>query len=150
MLQAISQTDYLRAFTGPEHAMATVQDEVSATFRQFVAAQNARDATALTPLLRAGPEFVWVTTSGEMVWGRDAALARFRTNWQSQWHLAPDFDALRVVGVAPDVAMLHVPVMATFAPHGQPAKPNAVKWSGVFARGEGGWTVAAILLATVA
>jgi ketosteroid isomerase-like protein len=149
MLQAIGQTDYLRAFTGPDHAMATVQDEVSATFRQFVAAQNARDATALTPLLRAGPTFVWVTTSGETVWGRDAALARFRTNWQSQWHLAPDFDALRVVEVAPDVALLHVPVMATFAPHGQPVTPNAVKWNGIFARDEGGWTVAAILLATV-
>jgi len=149
MLQAIGQTDYLRAFTGPDHAMATVQDEVSATFRQFVAAQNARDGAALTPLLRARPDFVWVTTSGETVWGQDAALARFRTNWQSQWHLAPDFDALRVVEVAPDVALLHVPVMATFAPHGQPVTPNAVKWNGIFARDEGGWTVAAILLATV-
>jgi hypothetical protein len=149
MLQAISQTDYLRARIGKEHAMATVQDEVSATFRQFVAAQNARDETALTPLLRAGPEFFWVTTTAVTVWGRDAAMARFRTNWQGQWHLAPDFDALRVVEVAPDVAMLHVPVMAVFAPHGQPVTPNAVKWSGVFARDEGGWTVAAILLATV-
>lgn len=149
MLQAIGQTDYLRAFTGPDHAMATIQDEVSATFRHFVAAQNARDATALTPLLRAGPDFVWVTTSGETVWGQDVALARFRTNWQSQWHLAPDFDALRVVEVAPDAALLHVPVMAIFAPHGQPATPRLVKWSGVFGREAGRWTIAAILLATV-
>ena len=148
-MQAISQTDYLRAFVGTEYAMATVQDEVSATFRQFVAAQNARDEAALTPLLRAGPEFLWVTTTAVTVWGRDAAVARFRTNWQGQWHLAPDYDALRVVEVAPDVALLHVPVMATFAPHGQPVTPNAVRWNGIFARGEGGWTVAAILLATV-
>jgi ketosteroid isomerase-like protein len=148
-LQAISQTDYLRAFVGTEYAMATVQDEVSATFRQFVAAQNARDEAALTPLLRAGPEFLWVTTTAVTVWGRDAAVARFRTNWQGQWHLAPDYDALRVVEVAPDVALLHVPVMATFAPHGQPVTPNAVRWNGIFARGDGGWTVAAILLATV-
>jgi hypothetical protein len=148
-LRAISQTDYPRAFIGTEYAMATVQDEVSATFRQFVAAQNAHDETALTPLLRAGPEFLWVTTTAVTVWGRDAAVARFRTNWQGQWHLAPDFDALRVVEVAPDVALLHVPVMAIFAPHGQPVTPNAVKWSGIFARGEGGWTIAAILLATV-
>ena len=129
--------------------MATVQDEVSATFRQFVAAQNARDEAALTPLLRAGPEFLWVTTTAVTVWGRDAAMARFRTNWQGQWHLAPDYDALRVVEVAPDVALLHVPVMAIFAPHGQPVTPNAVKWNGIFARDEGVWTVAAILLATV-
>ncbi|MFM2148070.1 MAG: hypothetical protein RLZZ187_376 [Pseudomonadota bacterium] len=149
MLDAIGPTDYPRILIETEHAMATVQDEVTATFRQFVAAQNARDATALTPLLRAGPDFVWVTTSGETVWGRDAALARFRTNWQSQWHLAPDFDALRVVEVAPDAALLHVPVMAVFAPHGQPATPRLVQWSGVFAREAGRWTVAAILLATV-
>ena len=148
-MQAISQTDYLRAFVGTEYAMATVQDEVSATFRQFVAAQNARDEAALTPLLRAGPEFLWVTTTAVTVWGRDAAVARFRTNWQGQWHLAPDYDALRVVEVALDVALLHVPVMATFAPHGQPVTPNAVRWNGIFARGDGGWTVAAILLATV-
>jgi hypothetical protein len=133
-LQAISQTDYPRAFIGTEYAMATVQDEVSATFRQFVAAQNARDETALTPLLRAGPEFLWVTTTAMTVWGRDAAMARFRTNWQGQWHLAPDYDALRVAEVAPDVALLHVPVMAIFAPHGQPVTPNAVKWNGIFAR----------------
>jgi hypothetical protein len=148
-LRAISQTDYPRAFIGTEYAMATVQDEVSATFRQFVAAQNARDETALTPLLRAGPEFFWVTTTAVTVWGRDAAVARFRTNWQGQWHLAPDYDALRVIEVAPDVAMLHAPVMAIFAPHGQPVTPNAVKWNGIFARSEGGWTIAAILLATV-
>jgi len=129
--------------------MTMFQDEVAATFRQFVAAQNARDEAALTPLLRAGPEFFWVTTSGGTVWGRDAALARFRTNWQSQWHLAPEFDALRVVEVAPDVALLHVPVMAIFAPHGQQATPRLVQWSGVFAREAGQWTVAAILLATV-
>ena len=149
MLQAISQTDYLRARIGKEHAMATVQDEVSATFRQFVAAQNARDEAALTPLLRAGPEFFWVTTTAVTIWGRDAAMARFRTNWQGQWHLAPDFDALRVVEVAPDVALLHVPVMAIFAPHGQPATPRLVQWSGAFARDAGQWTIAAILLATV-
>ena len=148
-MQAISQTDYAQAIIGTEYAMATVQDEVSATFRQFVAAQNARDETALTPLLRAGPEFLWVTTTAVTVWGRDAAMARFRTNWQGQWHLAPDYDALRVIEVAPDVAMLHVPVMAIFAPHGQPVTPNAVKWNGIFARSEGGWTIAAILLATV-
>lgn len=129
--------------------MTAIQDAVAATFRHFVAAQNARDETALTPLLRAGPEFFWVTTSGGTVWGRDAALARFRTNWQSQWHLAPDFDALRVVEVAPDVALLHVPVMGIFAPYGQPATPRLVMWSGVFAREAGQWTIAAILLATV-
>lgn len=149
MLQAISQTDYPRARIGKEHAMATVQDEVSATFRRFVAAQNARDETALTPLLRAGPEFFWVTTTAVTVWGRDAAVARFRTNWQGQWHLAPEFDALRVVQVAADVAMLHVPVLAIFAPHGQPATPRLVNWSGVFAKDAGQWTIAAILLATV-
>ena len=148
-MQAISQTDYAQTIIGTEYAMATVQDEVAATFRQFVAAQNAHDETALTPLLRAGSEFLWVTTTAVTVWGRDAALARFRTNWQGQWHLAPDYDALRVIEVAPDVAMLHVPVMAIFAPRGQPVTPNAVKWNGIFARSEGGWTIAAILLATV-
>jgi hypothetical protein len=149
MLRALGPLDYASADIAMGSGVAGFQDEVTATFREFVAAQNTRDEAALTPLLRAGPAFVWVTTAGVTVWGRDAALARFRTNWQSQWHLAPDFDALRVVAVAPDAALLHVPVMAVFAPHWQQATPRLVMWSGVFARAAGQWTIAAILLATV-
>jgi hypothetical protein len=129
--------------------MTALEEEASALFRRFVAAQNARDEAALAPLLREGPEFLWVTTTAVTIWGRDAALARFRANWEKQWNLDPDESALRVVEVTPGVALLHVPLRLTFAAHGEPAIPTPIKWSGVFRQIEGRWVIVAILLATV-
>ena len=129
--------------------MAVVEDEVAAVYRRFIDAQNRRDAAALTPLLRNGDDFLWVTTSAVTVWGRDAALDRFRKNWERQWHLDPAWDQLRIVELSPGTALLHVPLRFTFAPLGEPAAPTLIKWSGVFVREANGWVVAAILLATV-
>lgn len=84
-----------------------------------------------------------------MVWGRDAALARFRGNRERQWHLDPDVGRLRVVELSPGTAMLHVPLRFTFAPVGERAEATPIKWSGIFVRGDSGWVIAAILLATV-
>ncbi|MFM7304899.1 MAG: nuclear transport factor 2 family protein [Alphaproteobacteria bacterium] len=129
--------------------MSALKEEVSETFRRFVAAQKGRDEAELAPLLLEGPEFLWVTTSAVTIWGRDAALARFRANWEKQWHLDPDLAALRIVEISPGVALLHVPLRFTFAPHGEQAIPTSIKWSGVFRRVEDRWIIAAILLATV-
>ena len=58
-------------------------------------------------------------------------------------------EGLRVVELAPGMALLHVPLKFTFAPPGQEAQPDLIKWSGIFRRNEDGWRIAAILLATL-
>ena len=124
-------------------------DEVKATFLRFVESQNARDAAAVTNLLWASPDFLWVTTTAVTVWGRDAAMERFARNWRGTWELQPHLEDLRIVELTADLALLHVPLMFTFAPSGQQAQPELIKWSGIFQRSDRGWRIAAILLATV-
>lgn len=123
---------------------------VTATYRAFVSAQNGRNAAALTPLLLEGEDFLWVTTTGHTIRGRDAAMERFASNWRGTWSLVPEFDAVTVIDVAPEVALLHVPVHFTFAPPGEVAQEVTIKWSGLFRNADGGWRVAAILLTPVA
>ncbi|MBM3586859.1 MAG: hypothetical protein FJX33_03415 [Alphaproteobacteria bacterium] len=129
--------------------MNALQEDVSEMFRRFVVAQNGRSEAELAPLLLEGPEFLWVTTLAVTIWGHNAALARFRANWEEQWHLDPDLAALRIVEISPGTALLHVPLRFTFAPHGEKVIPTSIEWNGVFRRVEDRWIIAAILLATV-
>ena len=123
---------------------------VTATYRAFISAQNGRNAAALAPLLLEGNDFLWVTTTGVTIRGREAALERFAENWRGTWSLVPDFDAVTVIEMVPEVALLHVPVHFTFAPPGEEAQEVEIKCSGLFRKVGGGWRVAAILLAAVA
>ena len=115
----------------------------------FVAAQNARDEAGVTALLRDSPDFLWVTTTANTVWGRDVAMKRFLLNWKGAWKLEPQLNELRVVEIAPGVAVLHTPLVFTFAPPGKEAIPELIKWSGVFIQSDKGWRIASILLAKV-
>jgi ketosteroid isomerase-like protein len=131
----------------PETGRAS--DEVKATFLRFVESQNARDAVTVANLLWDSPDFLWVTTTAVTVWGRDAAMERFTRNWRGTWELQPRLEELRIVELTADLALLHVPLMFTFAPSGQQAQPELIKWSGIFRCSERGWCIATILLATV-
>ena len=126
-----------------------VSDEVKATFLRFVESQNARDAATVTNLLWDSPDFLWVTTTAVTVWGRDAAMERFARNWRGTWELQPHLEELRIVELTANLALLHVPLMFTFASSGQQARPELIKWSEIFRCSERGWFITTILLATV-
>ena len=56
---------------------APVEVGARALFERFVAAQNAHDAAAVEALLWNSPDFLWITR-GTPIWGRAAAMERFR------------------------------------------------------------------------
>ena len=130
-------------------ARASNEDEVKATFSRFVEFQNARDESGVAGIVRDSPDFLWVTTTAVTVWGHDAAMQRFLGNWKGTWRLEPQLQELRVVEIGPGMALLHTPLMFTFAPPGKEAHPVLIKWSGVFVRTDAGCRIASILLATV-
>ena len=49
--------------------------DIRATYKDFAAAQNARDLHKIGALLLDSPRFLWVS-DGQSVWGREATLAR--------------------------------------------------------------------------
>src|SRR5258708_10670666 len=99
--------------------LATVEDDVKATFDRFVTAQNAHDTSAVRDLLSDSPGFVWITR-GTPIWGRDAALKRFEMLYQGTWRLSPDVSGLRVTVLSDTTAQLFVPILFNIGPQGQP------------------------------
>lgn len=124
--------------------LASPEDDVRAQFDRFVAAQNAHDIKAVADLLLDSPNFLWITR-GTAIWGREAALKRFETLYQGVWMLDPRKDELKVVMLHDDLAELHVPIMFTIGPAGQPAQPARFLMNQLIIRTPSGWKTANIL-----
>lgn len=123
---------------------AALQDDVRATFEQFVAAQNAHDAAAVETMLWNSPDFLWITR-GSAIWGRAAAMERFRTLYQGTWNLAPDMPQFRAAALGDSAVQLFVPVLFTIGAPGQQAQPTRFLMNQTLLRTGGGWQIANIL-----
>lgn len=125
-------------------AAAGVQDDVKPVFDRFVAAQNAHDAAAVEALLWNSPDFLWITR-GTAVWGRPAAMERFRALYQGTWNLAPDMAQFRATALGDASAQIFVPVQFTIGPAGRQAQPARFLMNQTLLRVGGGWQIASIL-----
>ena len=125
-------------------ASADVNADVKATFDRFVTAQNAHDLSAVRDLLLDSPTFLWVTR-GAPIWGRDAALKRFETNYQGTWKLAPEGSSLKIMVLSETSAQLFVPVVFNIGAPGQPAPDILILINQTLVKTANGWRVASIL-----
>jgi uncharacterized protein (TIGR02246 family) len=123
---------------------APVEAEVRALFERFIAAQNAHDAAAVEALLWNSPDFLWITR-GTPIWGRAAAMERFRALYAGTWRLEPDMAQFRVVALDPGAAQVFVPVLFTIGAAGQPAQPARFLMNQTLRREGDAWRVASIL-----
>ncbi len=122
-----------------------VDAEARALFERFVAAQNAHDATAVEALLWDSPNLLWITR-GQAIWGRAAAMERFRALYAGTWRLEPDMAQFRAAALGPGAAQLFVPVLFTIGAAGQAAQPTRFLMNQTLRReGDGAWRVASIL-----
>jgi hypothetical protein len=124
--------------------LATVEDDVKATFDRFVTAQNAHDISAVRDLLSDSPGFIWITR-GTPIWGRDAALKRFDMLYQGTWKLSPDSSGLRVTVLSDTTAQLFVPILFNIGPQGQPATEALFLMNQTLVKTAAGWRIATIL-----
>ena len=130
------------AATIPAHAGTDA--EVRATYHAFVAAQNARDPVRIGAFFIDGPEFLWVS-DGRSVWGRDAVLARMAGFQKAPvWRVEPDLEAARVIELAPESALLHLPLALVIGP-AEAANRLEFLVSIQFVNRAGDWKIAALL-----
>lgn len=125
-------------------AAASPQDEVRQTFERFVAAQNAHDIKAVEDLLVDSPEFLWITR-GTPIWGREAALKRFRALYEGTWQLAPETGGLKVLMLGENAAQLFVPISFSIGAPGQAPQTTRFLMNQLLVKTPGGWRVSAIL-----
>jgi ketosteroid isomerase-like protein len=144
MKRAITALFAACVFTLPLAALAAPEDEVRKTIEQFVVAQNARDINAVEQLLLESPDFLWITR-GTPIWGREAALNRFRALYEGTWQLAADPGALKVIMLGEGTAQVFVPILFSIGPRGQPAQQTRFLMNQVLVKTSGGWKVASIL-----
>ena len=125
-------------------AVAAPEDEVRKTFEQFVIAQNAHDINAVENLLLESPDFLWITR-GRPVWGRDAAIQRFRALYDGTWKLMPESGALKVIMLGEGTAQVFVPITFSIGAPGQPPQTTRFLMNQLFTKTSGGWKVSSIL-----
>jgi hypothetical protein len=124
--------------------LAAPPEEVRQAFDRFVAAQNAHDLRAVEGLLLDSPDFLWITR-GMPIWGREAALKRFRALYEGTWQLAPEAGALKVVLLSDNVAQLFVPIAFSIGAAGQAPQATRFLMNQVLVKTPTGWKVSAIL-----
>lgn len=128
----------------PVAAAEEVQDEAKALFDRFVAAQNAHDAAAVEATLSDAPDFLWIT-NGRAIWGRAAAMERFRVLYEGTWRLKPDMAQFRVVALGSSAAQIFAPVLLTVGHPGQSDQRMRFLLSQTLRREGDEWRVASIL-----
>jgi uncharacterized protein (TIGR02246 family) len=125
-------------------AAAAPQDEVRAVFESFVAAQNGHDPAAVERLLRTSPDFLWITR-GTAVWGREAAMERFRALYRGTWQLEPEMAQFRAIALSDGAMQIFVPVLFTIGPSGQPSSQSHFLMNLTLVRDADAWRIASIL-----
>lgn len=117
----VASTLLAAIFVAIKPAAAAPEGEIRATFDRFVTAQNSHDVKAVESLLRASPDFLWITR-GTPVWGQDAALKRFSALYEGTWRLDPDVSGLKIMMLADSVAQIYVPITFSIGAKGQSNK----------------------------
>jgi hypothetical protein len=125
-------------------ALASPPEEVRQTFDRFVAAQNAHDLRAVEALLLDSADFLWITR-GTPIWGREAALTRFKALYEGTWQLAPDASALKVAMLGDNAAQLFVPISFRIGAPGQAPQTTRFLMNQVLVKTPAGWKISAIL-----
>lgn len=135
---------FLAAALAPLPVCAGTAEEVLGIYQAFAAAQNARDLGRVRQLLIDSPQFLWVS-DGMAVWGPDAALERMALFQQSEiWEVVPALERSRVSDVAPDTALLTLPLVLRIGAR-EPG-PDRLRFlvNVLCVKKPGGWRIAAL------
>ena len=142
-LEIVRSILVILALTAAPWAAASPQ-EVRQTFDRFVAAQNAHDVKAVEGLLLDSGDFLWITR-GMPVWGKEAALKRFKALYEGTWQLAPEAGALKVVMLGEGTAQVFVPISFSIGAQGQAPQTTRFLMNQIMVKTPAGWKVSAIL-----
>jgi hypothetical protein len=92
-------------------------------YRQLIDAENRHDLAAVRPLVWASPNALFVAKTATPAegnwagfWGTEVVLDHLRELYNAgPFHIDPDYERVKVVGIAPDVAETYAPVKITVA-----------------------------------
>jgi hypothetical protein len=126
------------------------RDSVRALFKQLIDAENRHDLNAVRPLVWVSPNALFVAKTATPAegnwagfWGTDVVLSHLGELYNAgSFHIEPDYERVKVVGVAPDVAETYSPVKITVAYAGQTPIPKPFLMILNWVRTPEGWRMA--------
>jgi hypothetical protein len=108
------------------------RDGVRALFKQLIDAENRHDLNAVRPFVWVSPNALFVAKTATAAegnwagfWGTEIVLGHLGELYEAgPFHIDPDYERVKVVGIAPDVAETYTPVKITVAYAGQTPVPK--------------------------
>jgi hypothetical protein len=128
----------------------TTRDRVRALFKQLIDAENRHDLSAVRPLVWASPNALFVAKTATPAegnwagfWGTEVVLSHLGELYNSgSFHIEPDYEQVKIVGIAADVAETYAPVKITVAYAGQTPTPKPFLMILNWVRTSEGWRMA--------
>lgn len=141
------------AAASPAHADPLDQasrDGVRAFFNQLIDAENRHDLSAVRSLVWVSPNALFVAKTATAAegnwggfWGTEVVLSHLGELYNAgSFHIEPDYERVKVVGIAPDVAETYAPVKITVAYAGQTPVPKPFLMILNWVRTPEGWRMA--------
>lgn len=126
------------------------RDGVRALFKQLIEAENRHDLSAVRPLVWVSPDALFVAKTATAAegnwagfWGTEVVLSHLGELYNAgSFHIEPDYERVKVVGIAPDVAETYAPVKITVAYAGQTPVPKPFLMILNWVRTPEGWRMA--------
>jgi hypothetical protein len=126
------------------------RDGVRALFEQLIDAENRHDLNAVRPLVWVSPNALFVAKTATPAegnwagfWGAEVVLRQLGELYNAgSFHIEPDYERVKVVGIAPDVAETYAPVKITVAYAGQTPTPKPFLMILNWVRTPEGWRMA--------
>jgi hypothetical protein len=111
----------------------TTRDNIKALYRRLIDAENRHDLAAVRPLVWVSPNALFVAKTATAAegnwagfWGTETVIHHLGELYKAgPFHIEPDYDREKVVGITSEVAEVYAPVRITVAYAGQTpvAKP---------------------------
>jgi hypothetical protein len=110
----------------------STHDSVKSLYRRLIEAENHHDLAAVRPLVWVSPNALFVAKTATAAegnwagfWGTEAVIDHLGDLYRAgSFHIEPDYDRERVVGITSEVAEVYVPVRITVAYAGQTPVPK--------------------------
>jgi SnoaL-like domain len=126
------------------------RDGVRALFEQLIDAENRHDLNAVRPLVWESPNALFVAKTETPAegnwagfWGTEVVLSQLGELYNAgSFHIELDYERVKVVGIAPDVAETYAPVKITVAYAGQTPVPKPFLMILNWVRTPEGWRMA--------
>ena len=126
------------------------RDGVRALFEQLIDAENRHDLNAVRPFVWVSPNALFVAKTATAAegnwagfWGTEIVLDHLGELYKAgPFHIDPDYERVKVVGIAPDVAETYAPVKITVAYAGQTPVPKPFLMILNWVRTPEGWRMA--------